>query len=477
VTKPPSNAPPKPVLDEESFQQLLAAASVIQEHRKNLQSAESEGNFTLVLSQIVETGGLLQRQKPDLPNASRIIVERCQKATHASGAALGLLKRGQVSYLAAIGVAASDLGSWVAVKSCLGADCFISKQSLKVIAAENSRSPELNTVLQERGLAALIAVPLWCQGAVAGILELRFVTPAACNEGAVRATELFAGLASIVLLSAKQAGGDSDRAELDNVESSSDGESVRFQAPSQPPIPDHLSGAVEVAEKDTGLISPSPSLHSDRLAAKTKSVLSPKIELSEVENDSRRDSGNIALSRDTASSTSAPIRIVPGNEAGAQDLNAQAWTSARKAKQWLDNLKSGQGPSFAWVRQLWKTRRAVIYMAIAGLILVITIAHVGLSSGPSRSAVAVTGKSRRHKVAPLHLTMFEEFLVSLGLAEAPPPPKYQGNPNVQVWVDIHTALYYCPGADLYGKTNGGRFTTQLEAQQDQFEPANREVCD
>jgi len=40
--------------------------------------------------------------------------------------------------------------------------------------------------------------------------------------------------------------------------------------------------------------------------------------------------------------------------------------------------------------------------------------------------------------------MFDRMLISLGLAEAPPAPEYKGNPDTQVWVDLHTALYYCP---------------------------------
>jgi len=38
--------------------------------------------------------------------------------------------------------------------------------------------------------------------------------------------------------------------------------------------------------------------------------------------------------------------------------------------------------------------------------------------------------------------MFEKMLVSVGLAEAPERPEYKGNPDTQVWVDLHTALYY-----------------------------------
>jgi len=70
------------------------------------------------------------------------------------------------------------------------------------------------------------------------------------------------------------------------------------------------------------------------------------------------------------------------------------------------------------------------------------------------------------------------LLVELGLAEVPArAPSHLGGPDVRVWVDVHTALYYCPGSDLYGKTPGGRFSSQRAAQQDQFEPATRVACE
>ncbi len=74
------------------------------------------------------------------------------------------------------------------------------------------------------------------------------------------------------------------------------------------------------------------------------------------------------------------------------------------------------------------------------------------------------------------LTLWERALVKLGLAELPERPASLGNPAVQVWVDQHTALYYCPGSELFGKTPDGRLTTQRDAQMDQFEPAARAYC-
>ena len=50
-----------------------------------------------------------------------------------------------------------------------------------------------------------------------------------------------------------------------------------------------------------------------------------------------------------------------------------------------------------------------------------------------------------------------------------------GNPDTQVWVDVHTALYYCPGGDLYGKTADGK-CSRTGCQQDQFQPAKGKAC-
>jgi hypothetical protein len=83
------------------------------------------------------------------------------------------------------------------------------------------------------------------------------------------------------------------------------------------------------------------------------------------------------------------------------------------------------------------------------------------------------GAPRRAALGP-----WERALVTLGIAEAPAPVVHlQGDPGVEVWVDPHSALYYCPGEEQYGKTDGGRVSSQREAQMDSFEPAGRSACE
>jgi hypothetical protein len=72
----------------------------------------------------------------------------------------------------------------------------------------------------------------------------------------------------------------------------------------------------------------------------------------------------------------------------------------------------------------------------------------------------------------------DRALVALGLAEVPVPVAHvKGDPTINVWVDPHTALYYCPGEEQYGKTADGRISSQRDAQMDRFEPAAGSVCE
>ena len=155
------------------------------------------------------------------------------------------------------------------------------------------------------------------------------------------------------------------------------------------------------------------------------------------------------------------------------------WSSAAKARDFLESLSGPRSPN-ALVR-FWRSRRGDFYLAIAVILMVVVI-RWGIWSSHSVGATGgttVSGAAARHKrPAPdADLSVMDKILISLGLAEAPEEPENKGNPDTQVWVDLHTALYYCPGSDLYGKTAKGKLSTQRQAQLDQFEPASRKACD
>ncbi len=121
----------------------------------------------------------------------------------------------------------------------------------------------------------------------------------------------------------------------------------------------------------------------------------------------------------------------------------------------------------AWAQHLadlrvtLRSHRADLYLGAAVFVAVLALLW------PTADA------ARRPALSP-----WERTLVTLGLAEVPQPAAHlPGDPAIAVWVDPHTALYYCPGEEQYGKTPDGRLSNQRDAQMDRFQPASRSACE
>jgi len=171
---------------------------------------------------------------------------------------------------------------------------------------------------------------------------------------------------------------------------------------------------------------------------------------------------------------------VPGQESRPPEALAVVhaahpihWGSAASAREFLEKFVSSE--KRGTLLQLWNSHRGDIYLALA-VVLVVCVIGWGVRSDHSAKTAKGAAASHGNPAPESDLSFFEKALVQLGLAEPPPTREDKGNPAVQVWVDIHTALYYCPGNDMYGKTPQGKFTTQRQAQLDQFEPAYRKAC-
>jgi len=208
-----------------------------------------------------------------------------------------------------------------------------------------------------------------------------------------------------------------------------------------------------------------PTLAEDEMSHETSSELPPELQKVIEQFSEEPDEAEVASGHDSALvidgevAEDALATAVP--EAGK---TPSPWASATKANKWLESLNP-KSPGGIWLAK----HRADLYVAGAVVLLLIVLSGWGMRPADNRT-------QSKNSAQP-NLTLFEKLLINLGLAETPPTPVYLGNPNASVWVDLHTALYYCSDSDLYGKTPGGKFTTQRDAQLDQFEPAARKNCE
>src|SRR5580693_3590778 len=167
----------KPALDETTFQQLLEAAHVLQEQKAFEVANRPRPNPAEALAEIVETQEFLRSQPSDLQVAANVVVERLQRITHASGVAVAVVREDRLEYCAATGDAASLAGTSLPMESSLSADGRLSTEFSREHADKQS-----------------IALPLYHQGNLAGLLEIRFADADSIQEPEMRSCQLMAGL-------------------------------------------------------------------------------------------------------------------------------------------------------------------------------------------------------------------------------------------------------------------------------------------
>ncbi len=543
-----------PVLDEATFQKLLAAAYVLQEHHdqtKPAAPAETKAensdtdSDTSILAQIVETQHEIQSNHLDLDGTTSVVMERIVRITGAQGAAIGILEAGMLHYRAARGILIGQVAKTVRPEAALSSSTLLHDMILRCPDAGTDFrvNPE---VTKRLGIASFISVPVLHNGKTGGALELAFAKPDAFHDQDVRTCQLMAGLVTETLTHTAEEewrkGVAAERAsmlevlekikpQLARLANSPDSalalsktqseaaESLLAAAPCQNCGNELVAGEVfcgscgtsraavpgkdlqskwatlwnlkQATEGDSALpeeaadsvSQPSPALG-------TEETITDKLEASDSLTGQISESSPLETSDDSLASSGNKTDGLTAPEP-AEDALVPVPAKV-ESRVWLRSI--AVSPPAVQLRGFWqkakvfaRTHRGDLALGASFVLFLITIiwavsvdhsttsAATGAATPPAAGAQAKP--KRKQAPSPPKLSFFEELLVNMGLAEPPPAPSYSGNPNIPVWVDIHTALYYCPGTDLYGKTPQGKIASQRDAQQDQFEPASRKVCD
>jgi len=525
----------KPVLDEATFQQLLEAAHVLQEQKGSEAGHPTKPDPAEALAVILETQEFVRSQPGDLQVSANVVVERLQKITPATGVAVAVVRDNRLVYCAATGDAASLTGTSLPMDSSLSADGELTTEFSREHAdkhsialplhhegnltglleihfadADSIQAPEVRSCQLMAGLmteaiaraadnewrktlAAERAAMLEALERIKPQLERLAVGPtknvSSPEENLVESVENIsepaeANPASRVQVPVSEASAKSGRgitcpqcgyqfgeqelfcgrcgtarpaSPLPSATQSKWGSQWHQQQATENEQGEDVEGDIEQTESSSKAaprlslnlsykLSPEPS---DSIADLSHPSSEPKV--------AQESGSGLAINNETSDNT-APVSPAP--RGGSKPPSP--WASATQAHQWLESLhpKSAAG--------IWLAKhRADVYVGAAVVMLLLV-----LSARPTENHGPVKSPPPQPS-----LTLFERVLVGLGLAEAPPAPVYLGNLNAPVWVDLHTALYYCSDSDLYGKTPGGKFTTQRDAQMDQFEPAARRNCD
>jgi hypothetical protein len=497
-----------------SFQRLLAAAYVVQAHNDTLRANNPRLDTSHVFAEIAEIQSAVRAGRLDLAAAAKLITGRLLTIVQAAGVSLSLITNGYLDCVAESGIPATIPGSSVASHS------LVATERLKVgkifDSADAQTDIRLDASLCARlGVGSLVAAPVFRNGNLAGLIEVRWAKAGGFRESEIEACRSFAELATAILeqpvaVETENANASNDdqivtaAPQMESVkgpvtigedspvtaptvsgtEGSEVGDSLTDDQPGSDAVVNRCRvcgrpfGADESfcgycsmprppAAAAEGLQSKWASLwHIQKAQSTLEEPATPAdpepvdTEAKNPESDSASPSSG-AFSRVIAPAEpvpSEPVPALPTTVARGDHLSYfQPLPVERNGEVRLQTLDDLSARSRISRSVLSKIRARDLLLVMVAAVLAFGV----ISAWPSSSA---------------HPTWFQSVMVRLGLAHAPGRATIYGNPGVSVWMDVHTALYYCPGADLYGKTPEGHFAVQREAQQEKFEPATGLAC-
>src|SRR5438445_3221096 len=199
MTQPSTSAARKPLLDQQSFQQLLQAAYVLQEHNDQIHmAAGSNGDATRGLLEIVEIQRAIENQEVDAASALRLIAARALNLTGASGVAIGIIEGREIIYRVATGAASQDDKLRVPIESSLSEQC-VSKAHVVVYPDTEAQPAIFAQLCHQCGTKSRLAGPVLHDSNVLGVLELRSDRADSFHKPDAHIAELMAGLLADVI--------------------------------------------------------------------------------------------------------------------------------------------------------------------------------------------------------------------------------------------------------------------------------------
>jgi hypothetical protein len=491
-------------LDEGSFQQLLAAAYVMQEHSRSLPEYQIPPKNARILPEVGEIQSAVRAVGLSLSDASKLIADRLLATVNASGVSISLVSNGYLDCVAESGAPANVPGSSLASHSLVATERLKSGRIFDSADAQTDIRLDCSMCRRLR-IESLVAAPILRLGEIAGLIEVRWPNSNAFQEAQLSTIKGVARLVSEML---------EPQAPTVDLTSGQPDKTV----PSEPNVASQdetvpIAGSNSVVDFE---LSAAQSPAHDLVSAQDASAAAPVLTCRVCGRDFRADEvfcGYCSMPR----AASAPSEGLQSKWAslwfiqkaqstleacGERTLDAKQSTEAIASPatqpapepNYTDvhvphAMAASNGANFSYFQPIAEDYRATarldlleedepqggetwarISQSLRNKIRVRDVILVLVAGALTFGVVSAWPSSAGQ------LTWFGSAMLRLGLARNSAPSAVYGNPDASVWIDMKSRLYYCEGSDLYGTTHDGRFSTQRKAQLDHFEPATGLAC-
>jgi hypothetical protein len=477
------------ILDEQSFQKLLAAAYILQQQRDQLRARQASDDARR-LAEIADTQRVIHTQKLTLQDTLQLVAERAAKITQGVGTAIYLVQDGELKCCAASGRSLPHLGESTRIEESAASACLQSEEPFRCADVRAQIAPPLRTP----PASSLFAIPVHRGGRVDGMLEVLFGSANGFQERDIQSGMLLAGMVEEAFVrDAEEKMKQELAAERATMLAALERLKPQLEKLSQPqPQTEAVAAPPPATKEPESRPSGMAGLGAFLLNMQEQQVKrpvpeqGPAVHLARAAQDEVEElqpaPPNLALASVRPASPAPPDMLSEEEIALLQQPGTETAEEQDHQYHVLEDLPSfpqqttepeadqvlwpqQQVPANRWIG-LWRAHWADVFLVFASVVLLSVVLWAVWPRTAASSPASPTSD----------LTPLERMLVAIGLAEPPPAPTYQGNPNAKVWVDLQTAIYYCSGSDLYGKTPKGKYTTQQDALRDQFEPAYRRPC-
>jgi hypothetical protein len=490
-------------LDENIFQQLLAAAYVVQEHTATLHAPARPAQPAEKLAQVAVIHTALRSGALNVSASAKVVADGLLPLTGASGVSVSLISNGFLDCVAESGLPARIPGSSIASHSLVATErlkagnIFETADALTDIRLDIELCKALN-------VKSLLAAPVMCSGQLAGLIEIRWDRECAFQEADFAMFRVMAGLvaeilepkpvrtqsaplsekaqaaaatiADVPLSSVSEASATSVLAEAaaDVVAASPDPTpSVTPPAASATPVAScrvcgRPFGADEAFCGFCGMpgfaITPAKELQS-----KWASLWYIQQAQGALEHRASPEAAPTALAASVEATDSADLpaseTVVGPPETEQLTPQAERGETFTYFKPIVEDYESANSDDIFGERPFWSRfegLRGKLRLKDFVLAVVATMLAFGVfSAWPSSNG---------------GLTWFQSTMMRFGIYHSAARSAVYGNPDLNVWVDAQNSLYYCPGSEQYGNTTEGHFTTQREALQAHSQPASGLAC-